>query len=244
VFNALNFAIDSFKASEWPVSGYQTARLFFSVIKSTPARVQASPALGLLRTVILRKEGNVSKEHLPFLLPSLTTALSFHTMRLPNTKEIIVKSFPSPARPEIPDYVILSHRWRNQEISFQDIQHCKAGDITEGLKHIEGFDKILHCCQEAQSVGIKYAWVDTCCINKTDQVELTEALNSMFRWYGKAQVCYAYMSDVPSDEEPLAEGLQVPAERVVYSGLDASGTGRAATPDLLRERLGRNRNKI
>ncbi|OAP58291.1 hypothetical protein AYL99_07381 [Fonsecaea erecta] len=127
-------------------------------------------------------------------------------MRLLNTKDIIIESFPSPARPKIPDYVILSHRWRDQEISFQDIEHRKAGDSTADLEGIEGYDKILHCCREARNVGFEYVWIDTCCINKNDQVELTEALNSMFHWYRRAQVCYAYMSDVESDEDPLAEG--------------------------------------
>jgi hypothetical protein len=26
-------------------------------------------------------------------------------------------------------------------------------------------------------------WVDTCCIDKRNAVELSEAINSMFRWY-------------------------------------------------------------
>ncbi|KIW29916.1 uncharacterized protein PV07_05701 [Cladophialophora immunda] len=127
-------------------------------------------------------------------------------MRLLNTEDIIVESFPSPAQPEIPDYVILSHRWRDKEVSFQDIEHRKAGDGTEELERLEGADKILRCCKEARNMGFKYVWIDTCCINKTDQVELTQALNSMFVWYRQAQVCYAYLSDVPSDEDPLKEG--------------------------------------
>ncbi|KIY00461.1 uncharacterized protein Z520_04146 [Fonsecaea multimorphosa CBS 102226] len=125
-------------------------------------------------------------------------------MRLLNTKKFVIESFPSPARPEIPDYVILSHRWRDQEITFEDFR--EAGGNLDKLKVIEGFDKILNCCEKASSVGFEYVWIDTCCINKNDQVELTEALNSMFHWYRRAQVCYAYMSDVPSNEDPLAEG--------------------------------------
>jgi hypothetical protein len=124
-------------------------------------------------------------------------------MRLVNTKEIIVESFPSPANPDIPDYAILSHRWGKQEMSLQDIQECKLGDFSPELIDTEGYQKVIRCCEEARAVGFDYVWIDTCCIDKTDQVELTEALNSMFHWYRKAQVCYAYMSDVPSDEDPL-----------------------------------------
>jgi hypothetical protein len=36
-----------------------------------------------------------------------------------------------------------------------------------------------------------------CCIDKTSSAELSEAINSMFRWYEKAETCYAYLSDVP-----------------------------------------------
>jgi hypothetical protein len=38
--------------------------------------------------------------------------------------------------------------------------------------------------------------------DKTSNVELTEAINSMFLWYRSAQVCYVYLADVPSGEEP------------------------------------------
>jgi len=41
-------------------------------------------------------------------------------------------------------------------------------------------------------------WIDTCCIDKTSSAELSEAINSMFSWYQKSQVCYAYLSDVSS----------------------------------------------
>ena len=51
-------------------------------------------------------------------------------------------------------------------------------------------------------------WIDTCCIDKSSSAELSEAINSMFRWYEKAGVCYAYLSDVPAlslSESPYDE---------------------------------------
>jgi hypothetical protein len=39
--------------------------------------------------------------------------------------------------------------------------------------------------------------VDTCCINKANNTEFSEAINSMFRWYQNAAKCYVYLSDVP-----------------------------------------------
>jgi hypothetical protein len=53
--------------------------------------------------------------------------------------------------------------------------------------------------------GHSYVWIDTCCIDKTSSAELNEAINSMFRWYQNAEVCYAYLSDVPSG---LGEGKE------------------------------------
>jgi hypothetical protein len=38
--------------------------------------------------------------------------------------------------------------------------------------------------------------VDTCYIDKKNAVELSAAINSMFRWYQNATRCYVYLSDV------------------------------------------------
>jgi hypothetical protein len=47
-------------------------------------------------------------------------------------------------------------------------------------------------------------WIDTCCIDKSSSAELSEAINSMFKWYNDAEVCYAFLSDVNADEDPNA----------------------------------------
>lgn len=39
-------------------------------------------------------------------------------------------------------------------------------------------------------------WIDTCCIDKRSSAELSEAINSMYRWYSRAEICYAYLADV------------------------------------------------
>jgi hypothetical protein len=46
--------------------------------------------------------------------------------------------------------------------------------------------------------------VDACCIDKTSSAELTEAINSMYSWYERAEVCYAYFADVPKDGDLAA----------------------------------------
>jgi hypothetical protein len=91
----------------------------------------------------------------------------------------------------IPWYAILSHTWGTDEVSFQDIQ--RPDDALSKA----GYAKIRYACQETLRRGLKYVWVDTCCIDKTSSAELSEAINSMFHWYKDARVCFAYLSDVP-----------------------------------------------
>ncbi|KAF9455700.1 heterokaryon incompatibility protein-domain-containing protein [Collybia nuda] len=110
-------------------------------------------------------------------------------MRLLNTGTYILSEFQS----NIPSYAILSHVWRNEEITFQDINdHGKAM-----LK--KGWEKIVGACNTAKRDKFEYIWIDTCCINKESSAELSEAINSMYAWYRNAQICYAYLWDVPSD---------------------------------------------
>jgi len=93
---------------------------------------------------------------------------------------------------KIPPYAILSHTWGEGEVSFQELQ---SGDGV----FKRGYAKIRSCCELAASDGFEYAWVDTCCIDKTSSAELSEAINSMYRWYRFSDVCYVYLADVPAN---------------------------------------------
>ncbi|KAI2464777.1 heterokaryon incompatibility protein-domain-containing protein [Annulohypoxylon bovei var. microspora] len=96
---------------------------------------------------------------------------------------------------EIPPYAILSHTWGEEEVSFQDWQ----GIPSFQLRLMKGYRKISYCCRQALRDGLEWVWVDTCCIDKTSSAELSESINSMFRWYQDSRVCYAYLSDVSRD---------------------------------------------
>jgi len=106
---------------------------------------------------------------------------------------------------DIPDsYAILSHTWGadNEEVTFQDLM-----DGTGKSK--AGYEKICFCGEQARRDGLKYSWVDTCCIDKSNHSELSEAINSMFRWYHKAAKCYVYLSDVSTnDQDQVDPSLQ------------------------------------
>jgi hypothetical protein len=59
---------------------------------------------------------------------------------------------------------------------------------------------------------LQYFWVDTCCIDKSNAVELQEAINSMFRWYQDATKCYVYLQDVSRPRSDSADGSNEPWE--------------------------------
>lgn len=109
-------------------------------------------------------------------------------MRLLNTSTLALEEFYGSA---IPEYAILSHRWLDDEVSFQDLQSGRAASKA-------GYAKIQRCCEQAADDGLGYAWVDTCCIDKTSSAELNEAINSMYAWYRDSALCYAFLSDVPA----------------------------------------------
>ena len=97
---------------------------------------------------------------------------------------------------DIPPYAILSHKWGPKEVSFREVQDGFDNHF-EKVRNKASFRKIQNCCDQARRDGYQYAWVDSCCIDKSSSAELTEAVNSMFKWYQKAEVCYVYLSDVP-----------------------------------------------
>lgn len=91
----------------------------------------------------------------------------------------------------IPAYAILSHTWgdEDQEVTYED--------LAEGSgKSKAGYQKIRFCGEQAARDGLRYFWVDTCCIDKSDAIELQKSINSMFRWYKNAAKCYVYLSGV------------------------------------------------
>jgi Heterokaryon incompatibility protein (HET) len=103
---------------------------------------------------------------------------------------------------DAPRYAILSHTWNkddDKEVIFSDVEN-KSGTSKAG------YAKLQFCGKQAKRDGLEYFWVDTCCINKANHAELSEAIASMFRWYRDAQHCYVYLSDVPighdSNEQP------------------------------------------
>lgn len=103
-----------------------------------------------------------------------------------------------------PPYIILSHCWGDDEVTLQDV----LTRTHDELRWTFGWKKIADFCLRVQQnesltcgVKCKWVWVDTCCIDKTSSAELSEAINSMFRWYRKAICCFALLPDTWGHEE-------------------------------------------
>lgn len=133
-------------------------------------------------------------------------------MRLINTTTLELVEFQG----QVPSYAILSHTWGEDEACLQDWKNTQ----TKGVLQIAystllprnsslpppiiqedppvGYWKILEACVRARSDDFDWIWADTTNIDKTSSSELSEAINSMYAWYRNADVCYAYLADVPA----------------------------------------------
>ncbi|RYP68535.1 hypothetical protein DL771_006612 [Monosporascus sp. 5C6A] len=94
-------------------------------------------------------------------------------MRLINTISYEFKDFSDNA----PLYAILSHRWEEEEVTYEDMLQGKR---FAGKK--AGFSKNSGPLSPS----------------KASSSELSEAINSMFQWYKNSSVCYVYLREVSS----------------------------------------------
>lgn len=96
-----------------------------------------------------------------------------------------------------PEYAILSHTWISpqDEITYQDFK-TRKGDDENGVFKRKGWAKLKRYCDRAAKDGWAWAWMDTCCIDKTSTADTQEAIHAMFRWYQDAGICYVYLEDV------------------------------------------------
>ena len=109
-----------------------------------------------------------------FLVPQVTEPLNVLLMWLINTTTLKLEEFPTEVGL---DYAILSHWWGDDEVLFKDLKGSKDLNL---LQNKQGFSKVKRCCEQASRDKYSWAWVDTCCINKSSNAKLSEAINSMF----------------------------------------------------------------
>ena len=116
-------------------------------------------------------------------------------MYLINTETVRLKKFTSQQRLR---YAILSHRWTKKEVYFTDIS-------SKDFQLLSSSNKLQGAIKQARQDGFKYLWIDSCCIDQQSSAELSEAINSMYRWYQAADACYIYLQDL--DVENWQESL-------------------------------------
>ena len=109
-----------------------------------------------------------------------------------HTKNLELKQFEDH---NVPRYAILSHTWeydrgKSDELTFEDV---KNGEFQ---RKPSSYSKLRNCLDQAQKIGLAWVWIDTVCMDRTSHAALTNALNSMFRWYQRASICFAYLGDV------------------------------------------------
>ena len=91
-------------------------------------------------------------------------------------------------------YVMLSHKWENNEPLFQQMVHMAVYELDQSSTH----DKLQTFCNIVRDAGYDWAWSDTCCINKSDHFILQEALVAMFKWYQGSAMVIVFLRGVRS----------------------------------------------
>ncbi|KAG1898597.1 uncharacterized protein F5891DRAFT_1174098 [Suillus fuscotomentosus] len=136
--------------------------------------------------------------------PEYKELLSFITKRsdlqMERIKEVVTMHFRC---------VLLSHRWEEREAL---LHHIQDKDVRK-LKGVGGITKLQSFCKVTRDAGYSWAWMDTCCIDKSNNVELQESVNSMFVWYHHSALTIVYLSDVPPSSQPGALASSVWNER-------------------------------
>ncbi|KAF9223853.1 hypothetical protein BS17DRAFT_122606 [Gyrodon lividus] len=101
-------------------------------------------------------------------------------------------------------YVMLSHRWEIQEPLYRDVD----GSDIFSLSQTPGTTKLQNFCRHAKERGFRWAWSDTCCIDKASTSELQKSIISMFKWYRNSDLTIVYLCDVADDSaEALRESV-------------------------------------
>ena len=103
-------------------------------------------------------------------------------------------------------YAILSHVWEENELTLSDLHNPDHAITTESAAKIHGAQR------QAVKDGLDNVWIDTLCIDKSSSAELGEAINSMYRWYQDAEVCYVYLADLDGCPPLRDEDLRHPGE--------------------------------
>ncbi|KAN0101128.1 hypothetical protein V8E55_001112 [Tylopilus felleus] len=148
--------------------------------------IRRSPRL-LIDTATGRLQSKAEQEAAFMSLPVVNELISSMTTRVdrPHIKREVKQFF---------QYVMFSHKWEENEPLFQLVLDATVSGLDNSPTH----EKLKMFCQKVKEAGFKWAWSDTCCINKEDHFVLQEALVAMFEWYRDAPMVFVFLRGVRS----------------------------------------------
>jgi hypothetical protein len=95
-------------------------------------------------------------------------------------------------------WIMFSHTWEGKEPTFKDV------NLVESVWKLDKSplnEKLRQFCGTVREDGYRWAWSDTCCIDKDTSAILSQSLTSMYSWYEEAAETLVYLADVlPSSE--------------------------------------------
>ena len=111
-----------------------------------------------------------------------------------------------------------NHCRGEDEIVYQDMPEFDQHRASTSSKKASSAAKVQGACQavrrwserskgDAGQRETNHLWLDNVCIDKRDPFELSASINSMYKWYRQAAMCFAYLSDFQRDD-PSSEIAQ------------------------------------
>lgn len=108
-------------------------------------------------------------------------------------------------------YVMFSHVWgdgkeeeKKNEPSFKTV---KSSISVYRLPDMPMNQKLRNFCAKVTELGYRWAWSDTCCIDKSEDAILNRSLRSMYKWYEASDATLVFLGDVSSDLGDLLHSL-------------------------------------
>ncbi|KAK7440030.1 hypothetical protein VKT23_017281 [Stygiomarasmius scandens] len=142
--------------------------------------------------------------------PRLMTSIDICPYRFIDTLTLKLVKFNDDST--VPPYAILSHRW----ISEKEVVYAEYFQPRKETSFKSGYQKIRAACRKARQDGIRYIWIDTCCIRQGDHGDVAANVTSMYAYYQNAKVCYAYLGDI-SEEFDSSSSSRSRALRLLWS---------------------------
>ena len=135
-----------------------------------------------------RERVRMFKSETPF--KKLVFEVTTTKLDCPSIRQAVAKYF---------TWIMFSHTWEGDEPTFQGVNKVES---VWKLDNSPLNEKLRQFCRTARGDGHRWAWSDTCCIDKDTSAILSQSLTSMYRWYEEAAETLVYLADVLSLSEP------------------------------------------